>query len=131
MSTVLAVYAVVLVTRSVQVFLLPSEDTDPITAFLTRDWASLGGWSLFIGLAMLIVVGAFREWWVPGPRYRRQEDALTKSLDLNKTQTDQITDLIEANEISKHFFENVPVRLARRTRKSTDHTGADAGGDPE
>lgn len=52
---------------------------DPITAILTRDWAALGGWSLFISLGMYIVVGSIREWWVPGARYRRAEARAEKA----------------------------------------------------
>ena len=78
---------------------------DPITALLTRDWAAFGGWSLFLGLSLLIVVGSFREWWVPGGRYRRletssqaQSETLALTVNLLEKQT-------TANEITKHFFE--------------------------
>lgn len=81
---------------------------DPITALLARDWASFGGWSLLIGfLVVWIGVGSFREWWVPGPRYRRQEDLLLKSTELNREQSAQIERLIQGNELTKHFFESV------------------------
>lgn len=36
--------------------------------FFSTNWDAIGGWTLFIGLCLLIVVGAFREWWVPGGR---------------------------------------------------------------
>lgn len=79
--------------------------SDPITSFLTRDWAGLGGWSLFIFLVMFIVIGAFREWWVPGPRYRRMELAAEQASKANDELTKQNGQLITANEITKHFFE--------------------------
>lgn len=79
--------------------------SDPITAIVTRDWAALGGWSLFIGLSLLIVVGAFREWWVPGGRYRRLEDSATKQSDTLATTATALEKQVTANEIVKHFFE--------------------------
>jgi hypothetical protein len=82
-----------------------AEAADPITAFLTRDWASLGGWSLFIGLALFIVVGAFGERWVPGGRYRRLEESATKLQDALAEALKQNGQLITSNEITKHFFE--------------------------
>lgn len=84
---------------------------DPITALLTRDWAAAGGWSLFFSLCLLIVVGAFREWWVPGARHRRLEVAAEKASDAIDRLTTQNGQLITANEITKHFFEEtVPKR---------------------
>lgn len=78
---------------------------DPFTAFLTRDWAALGGWSLFVALCLLIVVGSFREWWSPGARTRRLETALEKSSAALAEALAQNGQLITANEITKHFFE--------------------------
>lgn len=88
------------------------DDTeDPITGFLTHDWASVGGWSLFVALAILIVIGAFRETWIPGRRYRRLEKAAERISDANDELTKQNGQLITANEITKHFFEEtVPKR---------------------
>lgn len=78
---------------------------DPLTAILTRDWAAVGGWSLFIGLCLLIVLGAFREGWVPGARYRRLEASAKLLAEANVELTKQNGQLITANEITKHFFE--------------------------
>jgi hypothetical protein len=72
---------------------------DPVTAVLTRDWSALGGWSLFLGLVVLIVVGAFREWWVPGARYRRTEALLEKSLETTQVQARQVDRLTVASEL--------------------------------
>jgi hypothetical protein len=84
---------------------------DPITDLLQRDWAALGGWSLFIGLCLLIVIGSFREWWVPGGRYRRTEQAAIRYAEANAALTTQNGQLITSNEITKHFFEEtVPKR---------------------
>lgn len=80
-------------------------ESDPITAILTRDWAALGGWSLFIGLALLIVIGAFREWWVPGARYRRLEEAAKQNSDTLSTTVGVLDKQVTANEIVRHFFE--------------------------
>lgn len=84
---------------------LSANGVDPITALLTRDYAALGGWSLFIGLCLLIVIGSFREWWVPGARHRRLEIAAEKVSDANDELSKQNGQLITANEITKHFFE--------------------------
>lgn len=88
-----------------------TQAVDPLTAVLTRDWAAVGGWSLFLGLCMLVVIGSFREWWVPGARYRRLELTAEKLGVANDLLTVQNGQLITANEITKHFFEEtVPKR---------------------
>jgi len=109
---------------------------DPITALLTRDWAALGGWGMFFSLAVFIVIGAFREWWVPGPRYRRQEALLDKSVNLNTSQSSQVDKLISSNEIVKHFFElRTPTRspflskLDDSEGKTTDDNRGDSSDD--
>lgn len=86
---------------------------DPITALLTRDWAALGGWSLFIGLCLFVVIGAFREWWVPGERYRRMEEAAKSVSSANDELMKQNGQLITANEITKHFFEETTPKRGR------------------
>lgn len=92
-------------------FVTVAEGGGPITAFLTRDWAALGGWSLFVMLGMYIIVGSIREWWVPGARYRRLEEASIKMTDANSDLRKQNGQLITANEITRHFFEEtVPKR---------------------
>ena len=89
---------------------------DPITAFLTKDWAALGGWSLCIATWIAIMWGALREWWVPGPRYRRLEEASIKMTDANTDLRQQNGQLITANEITRHFFEEtVPKRGEPKT----------------
>jgi len=77
---------------------------DPIT-FFARNWTDVGGWSLFVGLALFIVVGAVREWWVPGKRARRTEEAAKQSADALAQAMTQNGQLITSNEITKHFFE--------------------------
>lgn len=97
-----------------------SSDADPITAILTRDWAALGGWSLFVGLGLYIVIAFTREWLVPGARYRRLEEAAIKLSDANDNLTTQNGQLITANEITKHFFqETVPKRGEGRQWESS------------
>jgi hypothetical protein len=56
-----------------------AEGSDPITAFMTRDWASAGGWSLAIGLGALVIFGFFREIIVPGTRLQRAEARAEKA----------------------------------------------------
>ncbi|AWN03327.1 hypothetical protein PBI_COUNT_4 [Microbacterium phage Count] len=86
-------------------------ESDPITAFLTRDWAALGGWSLFVAISLFIVIGAFREWWVPGPRHRRVESAAAEQSKTLATTVEMLKEQSIANEITKHFFEKtVPKR---------------------
>lgn len=86
-------------------------ESDPITAFLTRDWAALGGWSLFVGISLFIVIGAFREWWVPGPRHRRVENSASEQSKTLALTVEALKEQTQANEITKHFFEKtVPKR---------------------
>lgn len=80
-------------------------------SFFSANWAQIGGWSLFIGLCLLIVVGAFREWWVPGPRHRRVESAAAEQSKTLSTTVDLLKEQTQANEITKYFFETtVPKR---------------------
>lgn len=79
--------------------IVTAQPEDPITAILTRDWAALGGWSLFIGIVLLIVIGSFKGWWVPGWMYKAQADILEKAMDQNRT-------LLVTADITKHFFES-------------------------
>ncbi|CAN5425454.1 hypothetical protein BH09ACT9_BH09ACT9_00800 [soil metagenome] len=85
-------------------------DSDPITAFFAHDWASVGGWGLFVGLALLIVVGSFRETWVAGRRYRSLEASAAKLQDALTEALKQNGQLITSNEITKHFFEETTPR---------------------
>jgi hypothetical protein len=83
----------------------------PIPSFFGVKWDVIGGWSLFIGLCLLIVVGAFREWWVPGIRYRRLELSSAKQSDTLANVSQALREQTQANEITKHFFEKtVPTR---------------------
>jgi len=77
---------------------------DPLTAVLTRDWAAVGGWSLFISLCLLIVIGAFREWWVPGSRYKRTEALLEKSVDTTQIQARQADKLGIVGEVVSNLL---------------------------
>lgn len=100
---------------------LTTNSPDLFESIVGRDWNALGGWGLFLSLVLFIVIGAFREWWVPGPRYRRQEDILSKTVDVLSSTTSQNEKLIQANEITKHFFEEVtPRRMPRRDAGDTD-----------
>ena len=82
-----------------------------IPSFFTMNYEQIGGFSLFLALCLLIVVGAFREWWVPGGRYRRLEASAAKQSETLATTSDALREQIQANEITKHFFEKtVPKR---------------------
>lgn len=85
-------------------------DSDPITDFLNRDWASVGGWSLFFGLVILIILGAFRGWWIPGWIYKRQSKTLDEAMKQNRV-------LLSAAEITKHFFESTAPRRHGKGRR--------------
>lgn len=86
-------------------------ESDPITALLTRDWAAFGGWSLFIGLVVFIILGVFREWWVPGPRYHKLEESAQKQSEILATTVQILDTQVSVNEILKHFFEETsPLR---------------------
>lgn len=87
-----------------------ADGADPITAFLTRDWAALGGWSLFIMLGMYIIVGSIREWWVPGARYRRLEEASVKQSDTLSSTVSALEKQVQSNDIVRHFFEETTPR---------------------
>jgi hypothetical protein len=84
---------------------ISAEAADPITALLTRDWAALGGWSLFIGLALFILYGLISERIVPGARYKRLEESAIKTQDALSEAMKQNGQLVTSNEITKHFFE--------------------------
>lgn len=79
------------------------------TAFDT--FSQEGGWPAFGVLTLLIVIGSFAEWWVPGRRHRRVEEAAAKQSEtLDKTVT-LLKDQTMANEITKDFFlKTVPKR---------------------
>lgn len=97
--------------------------SDPLTALFTRDWAALGGWGMFFSLSVLVVTGSFREWWVPGTRYKRMEDSARDLAEANKKLTDQNGDLITANQIVAHFFEETtPRRGSTPIKQREDQT---------
>ncbi len=91
-----------------------AEGTDPITALLTRDWAALGGWSLAISLGIYIVIGAVREWWVPGSVHRRvearaeaAEAALKLTQEALETALDQNGKLLKSSEVIEYVLKEI------------------------
>lgn len=87
------------------------EGVDPITAIFQRDWAALGGWSLFISLAIIIILGYMREVIVPGARYRRLEASAQEQSATLATTVKALEKSVTANQILEHFFrETVPKR---------------------
>lgn len=90
-----------------------SQEAEPdlISAIFARDWAAVGGWSLFVMLGLFLIFSVVSERLVPGRAHRRQIEAnekLSEAVDALTTQNGQ---LITSNEITKHFFqETVPKR---------------------
>lgn len=102
-----------------------SLEADPITALLNRDYAAMGGWSLFVMLGMYIIFGVLREWIVPGSRYRRMEESALKLAQANDELMKQNGQLITSNEIVKHFFqETTPKRAEVRSWEPSDAANA-------
>lgn len=91
-----------------------AEASDPITAFMTRDWAALGGWSLFLGFCIFAVTGAVREWWVPGARYRRLEEASKQLAEANAALIKQNDTLLKGADLTQYFFQEVLPRKGAR-----------------
>ena len=85
--------------------------SDPFTAFLERDWAAVGGWSLFVMLCILIVTSFMRGWIVPGSMYRSLEAASKLQAETLSTLSGTLDKQVQANEISSYFFkETAPKR---------------------
>lgn len=93
----------------------PATDGFSIPGFFTTNFESVGGWSLFIGLCLFIVFGSFREWWVPGARYRRLEEAAKLQSETLSTTAATLEKQVTANEITKYFFEETAPKRNRET----------------
>ena len=109
------------------------ESPDLFNAILARDWGAVGGWSLFIGLCLLIVMLVLNERLVPGKALTRLIEANQKLLEANEALTKQNGQLITANEITKHFFqETVPKRGEVREwdTSPSERTRSSERGDP-
>ena len=109
------------------------ESPDLFNAILARDWGAAGGWSLFIGLGLLIVSLVLSEKLVTGKAYLRQVEANNKLLAANEALTTQNGQLITANEITKHFFqETAPKRGEVREwdTSPSERTRSSERGDP-
>jgi hypothetical protein len=44
------------------------------TPEFARQVVELGGWTVVMFIIILATVGLFREWWVPGPYWRRERE---------------------------------------------------------
>lgn len=94
-------------------------------AFL-RDWGELSGWSLFIGLCLLIVIGVLTDRIWSGKRGRRAEEAAEKSSSALKVALDQNTKLIESQGFAEYVFKELlpsrksPVRGTKIPREGSD-----------
>lgn len=87
-----------------------TEATDPVSAFLQKDWGAVSGWGLFFALVVFITYGNFKEWWVPGPRYHKLEDAAKLQSETLSLTVKTLDEQVRANEITKHFFEETVPR---------------------
>lgn len=92
---------------------------DPFTAFFSHDWASVGGWSLFVSLCLFIVIGAFREWWAPGGRLKRAETLIAQQQKLIAQQSEQLTKSLDVNKFTQYVMEQVVPRPSSRGHRST------------
>lgn len=100
---------------------------DPWSAILSFDWLNVSGWSMFIGVVVLVVLGFFRGWWVPGWLYKRSEKALDASQDALGQALAQNTTLLASQNIVEYVFRELlpPGRPPKRGTKllpSSDDT---------
>ncbi len=72
---------------------------DPFTAIFNRNWADVGGWSLFIGLVILSVTSFMKGWIVPGWMYKEQGKTLDQAMEQNRK-------LLVVSDIVAHFFKS-------------------------
>lgn len=108
-----AVLAASLTGATVVAAVSPAEDGFWPALFDTAisTFAQEGGWPAFGMLCLLIVVGAFAEWWVPGKRHRRVEESAIKQSETLSTTVALLKDQTFANEITKDFFlKTIPKR---------------------
>lgn len=98
---------------------------DPLVAILGGNWGTIGGWGLFIGLTVIIVVGSFKEWWVPGNRYRSTERLLSKSVQLNSDLSDQNRQLLVSNQLTAEFFRKTAPQIGAGVRDTRDDFGGE------
>lgn len=89
---------------------MTATDSDPITAIFARDWAAVGGWSLFVMLCILIVTSFMRGWIVPGSMYRSLEAASKLQAETLSTVSITLDKQVQANEISSYFFKETAPR---------------------
>jgi hypothetical protein len=81
---------------------------DPITAILSRDWAAVGGWSLFISLVITILTLVLTDRLVAGSRLRKAEGLAEKQAQTISDLTSALKEQTSANQIVQHFFQEVP-----------------------
>ena len=88
-----------------------ASDGTTIPNFFATNWSDIGGWGLFISLCLIIVLGAFLEWWVPGRRHRRVEEAAAKQSETLASTVELLKEQTQANQITKHFFEKTVPKI--------------------
>lgn len=100
---------------------------DPITAILSGQWATVTGWTLWIGtLAVLFSFFLTDRIW-SGKRGRAVQTQLDKALDTTRELVVQNTTLLQNNELTKYWFENT---LPARAKPPATKVGDTDGGQP-
>lgn len=86
-------------------------DGTSIFSLLAAAFTESSGWLAFGLLSLGIVVGAVFEWWVPGRRHRRVEQAAAEQSKVLGETVTLLSQQSMANEITKDFFlKTVPKR---------------------
>ncbi len=76
----------------------------PVQWFIDLATADFTGWGLFGALVILIVLGAFTEFWVPGRRYRRAEKVGIDAVAALKLSEEQKGALLNYNDLVAHII---------------------------
>jgi hypothetical protein len=79
-------------------------DGSSIGNLLAAALTESSGWLAFGMLSVVIVVGAFFEWWVPGRRHRRVEQAAAEQSKVLGDTVTLLSNQTMANEITRDFF---------------------------
>lgn len=93
---------------------------DPITAILSGQWATVTGWSLWIGTVVVIVSALLTDRLWSGKRGRALQATVDKQQVTIADLTSQNGQLIANNELTKHWFEVTLPSDAKRTRATVD-----------
>jgi hypothetical protein len=93
---------------------------DPLSAIFAHDWATVGGWSLWIAetiiLLTMVLTGRLRS----NTEFKKLEKTVDTQRSALDTAQSQISQLIQANEIVKHFFQTWLPKPARKPKAGAD-----------